>query len=253
MDEEIIKQEADYNIVKDSFKSKDYYLKELESINDEIDEYKDFFNEGSIQDYNSYYNFLKDLYYDKIQILYLLNISNDIIKKYVEEYCQIIKELTIYDKLSYNDIVKVLSLGYLYNIDTDDLEFIKLNMIEEKYVDAILDLLVNKIFNNRVSTTKDFYYKEKGYFGDEYDKDNNNLMNAINSDSIEIRNQEFVNFLNNVKNMYYERLLKEYKRIGEDRYTYTGSFDFKLTAIAKILGIDKNLLMNSKFIADDLI
>ena len=126
-------------------------------------------------------------------------------------------------------------------------------MNEEKYVDAILDLLVNKIFNNRVSTTKDFYYKEKGYFGDEYDKDNNNLMNAINSDSIEIRNQEFVNFLNNVKNKYYERLLKEYKRIGEDRYTYTGSFDFKLTAIAKILGIDKNLLKDLKFIADDLI
>ena len=49
------------------------------------------------------------------------------------------------------------------------------------------------------------------------------------------------------------RLLKEYERIGENRYTYIGSFDFKLTAIAKILDIDKGLLKDSKFIAVDLI
>ena len=78
-------------------------------------------------------------------------------------------------------------------------------------------------------------------------------MNVINSDSIEGKNQEFVDFLNNVKTKYYNRLLKEYERIGENRYTYIGSFDFKLTAIAKILDIDKGLLKDSKFIAVDLI
>ena len=35
--------------------------------------------------------------------------------------------------------------------------------------------------------------------------------------------------------------------------TYTGSYDFMLTALAKMLNIDKSLLEDSKFIAIDLI
>ena len=95
-------------------------------------------------------------------------------------------------------------------------------------------------------------YKYSNFY-DEYDKDSKGLMNVINANDLDNKNEEFLNFLNNVKSEYYNRLLKLYENISENKYIYTGSFDFKLTAIAKILGIDKNLLMNSKFIADDLI
>ena len=47
--------------------------------------------------------------------------------------------------------------------------------------------------------------------------------------------------------------LAEKEEIGEERYTYTRSFDFKLTAIAKILDINKNILKELKFIASDLL
>lgn len=77
-------------------------------------------------------------------------------------------------------------------------------------------------------------------------------MKAINASSIEESTNEFINYLNNVKEKYYKRFMKHYEKIEEDSYTYTGSYDFRLTAIAKILGIDKNKLKDSKFIAVDL-
>ncbi len=251
--EAVLKYKADSYVVRDTFKSKDYYLKQLEMINERVNRFKEKFNNGEVKGLENYYIMLSRLTFQKISILYVISAEYDAIKQYIYEYFKIINEKTKYSQLTYTEIINLLSLGYLFQIDISEYGFIRQNMVDEKYIDAILDLLRNKIFENKVSTTKNFYFKEKGYFGDEYDKDSNGLMNVINSDSIEGKNQEFVDFLNNVKTKYYNRLLKEYERIGENRYTYIGSFDFKLTAIAKILDIDKGLLKDSKFIAVDLI
>lgn len=156
-------------------------------------------------------------------------------------------------KLQYTDTVNLISLYYLFNLNISDIEFIESKMVDEKYVDAILDLLRNKVFDNKIMTTKDYYLKEKISFFPDYNKDNNGLMNVINSNNTEIRNQEFKKYLDEVKTKHYNRLLKEYEKVDEGKYTYLGTFDFKLTALAKILDIDKKLLKDSKFIADDLL
>ena len=91
--------------------------------------------------------------------------------------------------------------------------------------------------------------KYKTYFDNGTVKDMN-VVNAKNQDEI---NTAFVEYLKTTKESFYKRQLKEYDRIGEERYTYTGSYDFMLTALAKMLNIDKSLLEDSKFIAIDLI
>ena len=96
-------------------------------------------------------------------------------------------------------------------------------------------------------------FKDKGYFGDDYTESTGALMRAIHADDQETRTAEFVNFIKTVKETYYQRLLQYYERIGEDRYTYTGSYDFRLTAVAKVLGINQNALSDSKSIAADLL
>ena len=79
------------------------------------------------------------------------------------------------------------------------------------------------------------------------------LMKAIRAEDKAIRTAEFVNFLETVKESHYRRLLKYYEKIGEDRYTYIGSYDFRITAVAKVLEIDKAAIADSKFIAADLL
>ena len=46
---------------------------------------------------------------------------------------------------------------------------------------------------------------------------------------------------------------KNYNVVIHARYTYTGSFDYRLTAVAKILNLNKEALAESKFIAADLL
>lgn len=78
-------------------------------------------------------------------------------------------------------------------------------------------------------------------------------MDVINSSSIDDKNSEFKKYLDDIKEKHYNKLLNYYKKIGEDRWDYIGTFDFRLTALAKILEIDKDILKDSKFIATDLL
>lgn len=251
-DTEVIKYNSDKYLIRDNYKDKQYYLKQLELINIRINRFEEKFSNGEVKAGPiAYYGRVSNLLFNKIGILYVLNVEINTIKQNIEKYFEMMFQLSKIDKLSYNDIVDLLSLGYLYNIEVDKLEFVKSNMIPENYVDAILDLLRNKIFNKKVFTTKDFYFKDN--LGDRFVKDTDGLMKVINSNNEQDKNKEFINYLDKVKSKHFNRLLKEYERIGEDRYTYTGSYDFKFTAIAKILGIDKELLKDSKFIAVDLL
>lgn len=238
-----------YIILKDNYKTKEYYIDELTKINSFIDKLNNLYSNNK----NNNYEFcipINNYLLKKIRILYVLGEEFDEIKKLVVEYCD---NLSKRSQLVYNEVTNALSLGILYNIGVKSLEFIKEKMISEKNVDATLDLLRNKVFENKVLNTKEFYYKEKGYFGDEYSKDYNGLMKVINADSIETKNKELKKFLKEEKERHYQKILKYYDEIGENRYIYTGSFDFKLTAVAKILDIDKSILENSKFIAIDLL
>ena len=78
-------------------------------------------------------------------------------------------------------------------------------------------------------------------------------MNVVNAKNQEEINIAFLEYLKTTKENFYKRQLKEYEGLSEDRYTYTGSCDFMLTALAKILNIDKNLLIDSKFIDTNLL
>lgn len=139
----------------------------------------------------------------------------------------------------------------MYNLNTEKVEFVKQNMLKDTWIDAPLDMLINGIFLNNPVTSKDFCFKLT--LSGDLKKTDGEFMNVVNAKNQEEINNTFIEYLKTAKEGFYKRQLKEYDRIGEDRYTYTGSCDFMLTALAKMLNIDKCLLEDSKFIAIDLI
>ena len=151
MDEEVLKYKDDSYVVRDMFKSKEYYLKKFEMINERVNRFKEKFDNGEVKGLENYYIMLSSLTFQKISILYVINAEYDAIKQYIYEYFKIMNEKTKYSQLTYTGIINLLSLGYLFQIDISEYGFIKQNMVDEKYIDAILDLLRNKIFENKVS------------------------------------------------------------------------------------------------------
>ena len=250
-DEEVEKYSSPKYIVKDNYQSKEYYLKKLYLNNQFINQLKLLIEKNKIKNYDSFYFFLAHHLECKIYILYVIGAESDIIKENIKNYKNVLK---LKNQLTYVEIVNLMSLYYLYNLNFTDIEFIKLKMLNEKYVDAILDLLRNTIFENKVITTKDFYLKEKMCLWHEYKKDSEGLMNVFSADSMEQKNKEFKKYLDEVKTKYYNKIAKEFEiKMNDDGPEFVEIIDFKLTAIAKMLKIDRNFIADSKFIASDLL
>lgn len=247
-DEEVEKYFSPKYIVKYNYQSKEYYLKKLYLNNQFINQLK-VLNEKNKNDNLSF--LLAHHLYRKIYILYVIGAESDIIKDNIKNYKNVLK---LKNQLNYEEIVNLMSLYYLYNLNFNDIEFIKSKMLNEKYVDAILDLLRNTIFENKVITTKDFYLKEKLCLWHEYKKDSDGLMNVFSADSMEHKNKEFKKYLDEVKTKYYNKIVKEFEmKMNDDGPEFVETIDFKLTAIAKILKIDRDFIADSKFIASDLL
>lgn len=249
MDEEILKYKDDSYVVRDIFKSKEYFLKQLEEINERINKYKTYFENGVVKDMHMYYISIANRLLEKIKVLQTLGENRENIKSLVEEYCDAVEKNSA--DLTYNEVKNTLSLAYLYNLNTEKVEFVKQNMLKNTWIDAPLDMLINGIFLNNPVTSKDFCFKLT--LSGDLKKTDGEFMNVVNAKNQEEINNTFIEYLKTAKEGFYKRQLKEYDRIGEDRYTYTGSCDFMLTALAKMLNIDKCLLEDSKFIAIDLI
>lgn len=249
MDEEILKYKDDSYVVRDTFKSKEYFLKQLEEINERINKYKTYFENGVVKDMHMYYISIANRLLEKIKVLQTLGENRENIKSLVEEYCDAVEKNSA--DLTYNEVKNTLSLAYLYNLNTEKVEFVKQNMLKDTWIDAPLDMLINGIFLNNPVTSKDFCFKLT--LSGDLKKTDGEFMNVVNAKNQEEINNTFIEYLKTAKEGFYKRQLKEYDRIDEDRYTYTGSCDFMLTALAKMLNIDKCLLEDSKFIAIDLI
>lgn len=249
MDEEILKYKDDSYVVRDIFKSKEYFLKQLEEINERINKYKTYFENGVVKDMYMYYISIANRLLEKIKVLQTLGENRENIKSLVEEYCDAVEKNSA--DLTYNEVKNTLSLAYLYNLNTEKVELVKQNMLKDTWIDAPLDMLINGIFLNNPVTSKDFCFKLT--LSGDLKKTDGEFMNVVNAKNQEEINNTFIEYLKTAKEGFYKRQLKEYDRIGEDRYTYTGSCDFMLTALAKMLNIDKCLLEDSKFIAIDLI
>ena len=249
MDEEILKYKDDSYVVRDIFKSKEYFLKQLEEINERINKYKTYFENGVVKDMYMYYISIANRLLEKIKVLQTLGENRENIKSLVEEYCDAVEKNSA--DLTYNEVKNTLSLAYLYNLNTEKVELVKQNMLKDTWIDAPLDVLINGIFLNNPVTSKDFCFKLT--LSGDLKKTDGEFMNVVNAKNQEEINNTFIEYLKTAKEGFYKRQLKEYDRIGEDRYTYTGSCDFMLTALAKMLNIDKCLLEDSKFIAIDLI
>lgn len=240
-----------YSKNRDYFKSVEYYEKELQRCDSCIRRLRE--KSAEVKDMSRFYSVINHYLENKIEILYVLYEEPVVIEKSVDEYidnlrknCQLGK-----DKLTYNEIVFTLSWVILLEMDVSKVAFILEYMLPEKYVDASLDLIRNRVFGEKCSTDKKFYFKDKGYFGD-YTKSEGGLLNVFLSPK-ENQTEEFIKFLKEIKQKHYNRLIKYYESIEEDRYTYTGSFDYRLTAVAKILNLNKEALAESKFIAADLL
>lgn len=240
-------------ILRDNKMNLDFYLDKLDKIDDNIKRFKGFYNEGKVKAFGAYYLFMSEEIIDKIKLLYVIGEPKEKLKQLAEEYIEYINLEVEHSKLkdlTYNQIVCVLSLGYLFNMDKSKLYFIKENMIKENYIDARLDLLRNKIFNDKVLSTKDYYFKDT--LGDKIKKDTGDLMNAITTEDKSARNSAFKDYLEKEKTKFYNRYCNDLEKRGLNN-NYCGSFDYVLTAISKILDIDRGILKESKFIAFDLL
>lgn len=144
MDDEILKYKDDSYVVRDTFKSKEYYLKQLEKINECIDKYKTYFENGTVKDTHVYYINVANILLEKIKILHTLGDNQKNIKSLVEEYCDAVEKNSA--NLTYNEVKNTLSLAYLYNLNIEKVEFIKENMLKDTWIDAPLDMLINGIF-----------------------------------------------------------------------------------------------------------
>lgn len=249
MEDGILKYKDNSYVVRDTFKSKEYFLKQLEKINKCIDKYKTYLENGMVKDIHFYYICIANNLLEKIRILQTLGENRENIKSLVEEYCDAIEKKKA--DLTYNEVEKTLSLAYLYNLNIKKVEFVKENMLKDTWIDAPLDMLINGVFLNKPVTSKDFCFKLT--LSGDFKKTDGEFMNVVNAKNQEEINNTFIEYLKTTKERFYKRQLKEYDRIGENRYTYTGSYDFMLTALAKMLNIDKGLLEDSKFIAIDLV
>lgn len=239
---------------RDDYKSKDYYLRELQTIEDFLSEIESGVKKSPNSDKIRYYEIANLKVFQRFCILYVLQADIKTLTDEALRYCRNWYAYTqLGGELSYSDLCSALSLYLLLPLDHTEIAFLEQHMIEEKYVDAVLDLLRNTAFHNQTVTDKSFYFKDKGYFGDDYTDSTGELMKAIRAEDKAIRTAEFVDYLETVKQSYYRRLLKYYEKIGEDRYTYIGSYDFRITAVAKVLEIDKAAIADSKYIAADLL
>lgn len=136
MDEEVLKYSSEKYIPKDNYKNKEYYLNKLKSINERI---KKFNMSKNSENSNRLDSVINDLIIRKIHILYVLNAEFEEIQQLVELYSCNLNKFSKTSKLYYNSITDMLSMGLLFDISKEKLEFIKSNMIEEKYIDAVLD------------------------------------------------------------------------------------------------------------------
>lgn len=238
------------NRIKDDFKSKEYYQKELENLEKRINRYKDNLNQENASRLHIAIG-LKLL--SVILIKYQLGYEIDEIKHDVLEYIENDKQKVLYceGNLTYDDVANLLSLAYLFDVDSEQVDFIKTKMVEEKYIDIRLDIIRNLYFEGKCYSSKGFYYRDKGYFGD-FSKENGGIVDVYNAPDAE-RTDLFLRHLNTVKDKHHRKLVKYYESLAEDRYTYTGATDIVLTAVAKALALDMSALCDSKYISSDLL
>ena len=236
--------------IKDDFKTMEYYQKELENLEIRIKRFRDNINQENA---SRLYIAIGIKLLSVILIKYQLGYEIDEIKRDVLDYIENDRLKVQYCKgnMIYNDVTNLLSLVYLFNIDSKQMEFIKTYMVEEKYIDIRLDIIRNTYFEGKCYSIKDFYYKDKGYFGD-VSKENGGLVDVYAAPDAE-RTDLFLKHLNTVKDRHQKRLVKYYETLAEDRYTYTGAVDIVLTAVAKALKLDRSKLRDSKYIASDLL
>lgn len=167
--------------VKDVFKDKEYFINQLQELNERIDNFKTVFESGKVLNVSYYYRDISNFLLKKIKILQTLGEDQEKIKKFVEEYCEAVKKATT--KLTRNDVRDVLSLAYLYKLNREKIEFVEKNMLEDKYIDAPLEMLMNGIFLNKPITTKDFCFKLS--LSGAIKKTNDEFMNIVNAENQE--------------------------------------------------------------------
>jgi len=252
---EIEKLRNDTYIPRDDFKSKNYYLNQLLRNNNFLCQIAENYEMGKLlKPVDYYYLNVRRCMVGIIHLFQVLNADYDVIKKYVREYFSLLEKEDI-GYWGYSQEIIVLSLAYLYDIEAEEIFWVKLKMpqIKDEYIDAVLDVMRNKIFEDSLETAKDFYFKEIGIVnGPRQAK--GGLVDVFNEDDRRKAIEKFAKYLTTVKEKDYQSLLKHYDEISEAKYTYYGSQCFKLTALAKMLGARKDdETSNSRFIIEDFL
>ena len=242
---------------RDDFRSKEYYVGHLKRIEDWLAEVEEKVQDDPDARERSY--IITEGHRDqRVRLLYVLRADEQEVRDAALSYLRNLQGLAHAHRvgerseLTWNLVYRALAFATLFDFEHEEVAFLEKDVIDDKYVDAAMDMLRSALFRGEASTDKDFYFKDMGYFGD-VTKGTDGLLLAIWADGRRERTVEFMKYLKSVKEKHYKRLLKHYEEIGEQRYVYTGSYDFRLTAVAKVLGIDKDAVADSKFIAADLL
>jgi len=253
---EIEKLRNDKFTPRDNFKSKAYYINELVRDNDFLSKIAENYETGKLsKDVGYYYAQVRRRLIDIIHLFQVLNADKAIIKNYVYEYFSLLKKEDVLH-WSYSQEVIVLALAYLYDIDAEEITWVKSKMpqIKDKYVDAVLDVMRNVTFEDFLDTDKEFYFRESGIFS-EPRKAQGGLVDVFKAFDLDTRIEKFNHYLTTVKEKHYKTLIKHHYEVGEERNAYYGSESFKLTALARMLGIRKieTKIANSRFIIEDFL
>jgi len=237
------------NRIKDEFKTIEYYQKELADLERRIKKHRDNIRSDNA---SRVYIAIGSKLLSVIHIKFQLGYDYESLKNTVMEYIQNEKQKLDYcDESTYNDVANLLSLSYLFDINPQEVEFINEHMISNDYIDIRLDIIRNMYFDGYFYSEKEFYYKDKGYFGDGI-KATGGIVDIYKANE-EARTNLFLKYLNTEKEKHHNRYVKHLEALSEDRYTYDGPIDFVLTAVVKAMNLDKELLNKSKYIATDLL
>ncbi len=119
------------NRIKDDFKQEEYYQKELENLEKRINRYKDNLNQENA---SRLYIAIGLKLVSVILIKYQLGYEIDDIRHDVLAYVENAKLAVQYSggSMVYDDVANLISLAYLFDVDSKQVEFIKTYMVPEK-------------------------------------------------------------------------------------------------------------------------
>lgn len=165
------------------------------------------------------------------------------LKKLKYEYLDLIKDYPKYwcQGSSYVHVLWILSLGVLFNINKDEFKIMYDTAVSNDYNDALVSFLGCYVLDNKIIELQDNFIMDKPYH------ELKEIVNDANERDIKLKT-----YLE--KDWYKAHKSQDWYDNHKFKWnSYFGYWSFEAGAIAKILGIDDNYLIDTKYYPYDLV